>query len=481
MMSYRSIKGFTLIEMIVVVAIIAILMALIFPIFSRVKEQAVRNSCIHNMRVIAQGVMIYHQDYNAYPEMPGRVGLRGIPQGGVTGLNISAINIAESSLWCTRDTYPERLGRTDISRDQTDSTYQYGYNEFGYVTTYAGLPFPVTTVEAANYFFGNPRVVDPSFDSYDPANINCKWDLGLIDQKNGQQFNIPRGLYQGLWNYRAPSNSIITMCLNHIEGSGYPDTIPAVTVGGEALMLHPARSNASDSGFIGRRPPMVPRPAIDWRINREPFSNNAVDTMASFGDSLGNNAATSMPLVQVIYRNFTADTDLLNSAQSTPTGYGFYDTGITVNPGDYVMVVANAKWAWKPNDKILDPTAFLDPNFNSNNQKYALLFNEQGKILFTADGDSVETSFGASMLFANKPHCQLIGYVGDENAASIDTNLLKDLASRASWLIPATATPDTTIKLSLNDTTSGVGGADYLDNVGWCEAWIAVFRPRPAP
>ncbi len=474
MMSYRSIKGFTLIEMIVVVAIIAILMAMIFPVFSRVKEQAVRNSCIHNMRVIAQGVMIYHQDYNAYPNMPGGVGLRGIPRGGVTGLNISAISIAESSLWCTRDTYPERLGRTDISRDQTDSTYQYGYNRFGYVTTYSGLPFPVTTVEAANYFFGDPRVVDPSFDSYDLANKDCKWNLGLIEQKNGQPFNIPRGLYQGLWNYRAPSNTIITMCLNHIEGSGYPETVPAVTVGGEALMLHPVRSNASDSGFIGRRPPATPRPAIDWRINREPFSAKA-DTMASFGDSLGNNAATSMPLVQVMYRKFTADTDLSSSAQSTPTGYGFYDTGVAVNPGDYVMVVANAKWAWKANDKILDPTVFTA------NQKYALLFNEQGKILFTADGDPVETSFGASMLFANKPHCQLIGYIGDVNAASIDTNQLKYLASRASWLIPATATPGSTIKLSLNDTTSGVGGIDYADNVGWCEAWIAVFKPRPAP
>ncbi|MEI7833307.1 MAG: prepilin-type N-terminal cleavage/methylation domain-containing protein, partial [bacterium] len=338
-MSYRSHEGFTLIEMVVVVAILAILMALLFPVFSKVKEQGVRSSCIYNMRIISQGVMAYHQDHNAFPDMPGKMGLRGIPQGGVTGLNLSAQSIGESNLWCARDTYPERLGRTDISRDQTDSTYQYAYNGYGYVTTYEGLPFPVTTVEAANYFFGNPRVVDPAFESYNLANVNCNWDLGLIEQKNNQPFDVSRGLYQGLWNYRAPSETIVTLCQNHINAAGYPDIIPAVTLGGEALWLRPVRAHASGSGFVTRRPSATNLvPAIDWRINKEAFSDKPED-MNYFGDSLGNNSASTMPIVEVYYRHFTADGDLNKSANDplNLSGHGFYDTGIDVKPGDYIM------------------------------------------------------------------------------------------------------------------------------------------------
>lgn len=57
-------RGFTLIELLVVVAIIAILAALLFPVFSKAREKARQTACISNERQLAQGVLMYAQDYD---------------------------------------------------------------------------------------------------------------------------------------------------------------------------------------------------------------------------------------------------------------------------------------------------------------------------------------------------------------------------------------------------------------------------------
>lgn len=57
-------KGFTLIEILVVIAIIAILAAILFPVFSRARENARRASCQSNLKQLGLGVMMYVQDYD---------------------------------------------------------------------------------------------------------------------------------------------------------------------------------------------------------------------------------------------------------------------------------------------------------------------------------------------------------------------------------------------------------------------------------
>ena len=58
----RKRRAFTLIEILVVIAIIGILAAILFPVFSRAREGARRVSCSSNLKQIGLGAMQYTQD-----------------------------------------------------------------------------------------------------------------------------------------------------------------------------------------------------------------------------------------------------------------------------------------------------------------------------------------------------------------------------------------------------------------------------------
>ena len=60
--------GFTLVELLVVLAIIALLASILFPVFGQAREKARQVSCISNLRQQAQAIMMYTQDNNeSYP------------------------------------------------------------------------------------------------------------------------------------------------------------------------------------------------------------------------------------------------------------------------------------------------------------------------------------------------------------------------------------------------------------------------------
>src|SRR2546428_4474145 len=57
-------KGFTVLELLVVVAVIAILAALLLPALSSAKASAKRTTCLNNLSQIAKGVHMYAGDFN---------------------------------------------------------------------------------------------------------------------------------------------------------------------------------------------------------------------------------------------------------------------------------------------------------------------------------------------------------------------------------------------------------------------------------
>jgi prepilin-type N-terminal cleavage/methylation domain-containing protein/prepilin-type processing-associated H-X9-DG protein len=66
----KSRKAFTLIELLVVVAIITLLAAILFPVFDRAQEMALRSSCQSNLKQIGLAVAQYVGDFDdTYPAM----------------------------------------------------------------------------------------------------------------------------------------------------------------------------------------------------------------------------------------------------------------------------------------------------------------------------------------------------------------------------------------------------------------------------
>jgi prepilin-type N-terminal cleavage/methylation domain-containing protein/prepilin-type processing-associated H-X9-DG protein len=63
-MKTRTKAGFTLIELLVVIGIIAILAAILFPVFARVKENAKTSVCAQQMRQVGMSIAMYTSDNN---------------------------------------------------------------------------------------------------------------------------------------------------------------------------------------------------------------------------------------------------------------------------------------------------------------------------------------------------------------------------------------------------------------------------------
>ena len=61
-------SAFSLIELLVVVAVISLLTALLLPAFARAREQARKTACLSNLRQIGTALSLYTQDYDGgYP------------------------------------------------------------------------------------------------------------------------------------------------------------------------------------------------------------------------------------------------------------------------------------------------------------------------------------------------------------------------------------------------------------------------------
>jgi type IV pilus assembly protein PilA len=66
-MIVRKEKGFTLIELMVVVLIIGILVAIAVPVFNVARENAWRRTCQSNLRTLDGAIQSYYSSYETFP------------------------------------------------------------------------------------------------------------------------------------------------------------------------------------------------------------------------------------------------------------------------------------------------------------------------------------------------------------------------------------------------------------------------------
>jgi prepilin-type N-terminal cleavage/methylation domain-containing protein/prepilin-type processing-associated H-X9-DG protein len=77
----KRVRAFTLIELLVVIGIIAVLSAMLFPVFAQAREKARQIACVSNLKQLSLGIMQYVQDNDElYPagqyDMNGASGLQ---------------------------------------------------------------------------------------------------------------------------------------------------------------------------------------------------------------------------------------------------------------------------------------------------------------------------------------------------------------------------------------------------------------------
>ena len=60
----RRVQAFTLVEVLVVISLIGILIALLYPVFARAREKGRQTTCLSNLQQLGMGTLLYAQDYD---------------------------------------------------------------------------------------------------------------------------------------------------------------------------------------------------------------------------------------------------------------------------------------------------------------------------------------------------------------------------------------------------------------------------------
>ena len=117
----RGRSGFTLVELLVVIGIIAILVSIMMPALARARNQAMKVNCMSQVRQICQAVMMYATNQKGW--LPGPLGQTN-PGGPHTQYGVET-----GSLWTTNCLRDPRVWICPVdARRDAELKYSYTYN-----------------------------------------------------------------------------------------------------------------------------------------------------------------------------------------------------------------------------------------------------------------------------------------------------------------------------------------------------------------
>jgi prepilin-type N-terminal cleavage/methylation domain-containing protein/prepilin-type processing-associated H-X9-DG protein len=155
--SGRSRTGFTLVEMLIVVAIIAVLAAIVSPSLAKAREKARQANCLSNLRQMGSAVLMYVQDYDeTFPNGINR-GRFGVIWAGAGWAGQTLPYYRSPSLaYCPSDPYGSPIGGDDVvvSYGININVIQYndqsGYSGLSGVTGGSPPPYGTTAENVSN-------------------------------------------------------------------------------------------------------------------------------------------------------------------------------------------------------------------------------------------------------------------------------------------------------------------------------------------